>query len=168
MTSFRRYGAHSAKRNTHPTSAVTSPICNSRNNITLCLYTFYTINVSEQGVHWSRQELTPCEIVGTTSDVLIGRSHSLAAKERVGVWLWSWHMCAVHSLTSSLITHTYTHTHFLDPSVQQLMKGGVQGVVCHTGWLQMAPETVMRQFWMNLDSALHVKRLNDTIFLFPL
>lgn len=66
MTSLIKYGAHSAKWNTHPTSAVTSPIYKSCNNITLCLYTFYSIDVYEQGVQWSRQGLTPCEIVGTT------------------------------------------------------------------------------------------------------
>lgn len=43
-------------------------------------------------------------------DVLIGRSRSLAAKVRVGVWPCSWHMCTVHSLTPY-----YQHPHTRPP-----------------------------------------------------
>ena len=79
------------------------------------------------GGQQSWQGLTRCEIVWSHRDVLIGRSHSLAAKQGVGVWLWSWHMCTVHSL-AAYNKHPHTHP---PPSMFKPIatcEKGVQGV----------------------------------------
>lgn len=122
---------------------VTSPIRRGYNNTRLSLCAHFTsIELREQ---WLSRVNTTWDCWNRT-DVLIGRACSLAAREKGGCfWLWSWHMCTVHSLTPH-----YTHKH---PPPR------VRGSFC-VKWLSgTLPPVVFCRYDASITGSFHVLSL---------
>ncbi len=77
-------------------------------------------------LQWSDEGLTPCEIAETALMCSWGVHTPELPRRRVGVWLQSWHMCLVHSLTHHY-THKHPHTLFLDVQVFKNVSTGSSG-----------------------------------------